>query len=100
MADGITVTIIFDFRPEAAEGFIAGLPGMLEQTRAKPGCRAIKALRSDADRNRVIFLEEWDSLADYQAYIAWRESRGESLEAMQAALSGPPHFDIWSDRIA
>ena len=100
MSDGIIVTINFSFKPGTAQAFAAALPGMFEATRARKGFRSIRAVLGQADPDRMLFVEEWDSAADYQAYLDWRSSRGEDLSSMEAMLTAPPTLEIWDKPVA
>jgi len=100
MTDGVTVTLTIQLTPEAAEHFAAGLPGLFVDTRKFPGCRGIEAFSSQSDPGRFIFIERWDSAADYHAYLAWRDTRGEGLGSITAVSTAPPVVEIWDGPIA
>ena len=100
MSDGIVVTLIFAFKPGTAEQFTAIMPEMFKDTRARKGFRAIRAVRNQQNPDRIIFIEDWDSLQDYQDYIAWRNSRGEGLAGMESVLLEPPTLEFWEKTVA
>ena len=47
--------------------------------------------------NKINLIEEWDSEADYDAYIAWRTERGE-MGAMGQMVNGVEK-SVWPDLI-
>ena len=75
MADGVKVTYVMNLKPEVADVFCDTLPKMLPDTRAFKGCRSVNVYRNNDDANKIILIEEWDTKADYEAYLAWRASQ-------------------------
>ncbi|MET0371410.1 MAG: antibiotic biosynthesis monooxygenase family protein [Sphingobium sp.] len=94
--DGIYVTGIFRLKDEAIADFCDGMPELLKATRARKGCRYIKVIRHLDRADEFLFLEEWDTNEDYQAYLDWRKSTGIS---MADKLKEPQRFDRWQGRI-
>jgi len=74
MSDGITIIMTMDVKPEVIDGLVSGLPAMIKDTAQRPGFRNIRVVRNG---NKINLIEEWDSEADYDAYIAWRTERGD-----------------------
>jgi len=74
MSDGITIIMTMDVKPEVIDGLVSGLPEMIKDTAQRPGFRNIRVVRNG---NKINLIEEWDSEADYDAYIAWRTERGD-----------------------
>lgn len=95
--EGIYVTGVFVLKDEAIQPFCDGLPELLKATRDFKGCRDIKAIRHIDRPDEFLFLEEWDSNEDYQAYLDWRRSTGIT---MGDALKQPQQFERWSGRVA
>lgn len=98
MPNGVTITLELTLKPEAIDAFCAGLPEALNATSTRKGFRDIRIVRH-AHEPRVIFLETWDSEADYDAYIAWRQSTG-AMDAMAQILAAPPRKDVWPALVA
>jgi heme-degrading monooxygenase HmoA len=96
MSNGVLVTVVLSFKPGAGEPFLDAMGQMLQDTRKHKGFRTIRLDRNENDRDKVILNEVWDSAADYRAYLAWRESRGESLEGLAELLTAPAQLDIWN----
>lgn len=76
MDDGVSITFDFRLKPETAENFLAAGAALLHGTSDFPGFRSIRIVRHKIDRNRVLFIEHWDSEEGYGKYIAWRTESG------------------------
>ena len=98
MTDGVTITLELTLKPEAIDAFCAGLPEAINATATRKGFRDIRIVRH-AHEPRVIFLETWDSEADYDAYIAWRQSTG-MMDAMAQIIAAPPRKEVWPALVA
>lgn len=98
MTDGVTVTFEITLKPEAAEGFSRMGEEGLEATRAFPGCRGVRIVRHQDDPCRFLFVELWDSEADYRSYIAWRTERGE-FQGLQV-MATRTETNIWPHLVA
>jgi quinol monooxygenase YgiN len=95
---GITVTITFILSEDYTPSFCAMLPDMLKDTAKRPGFRNIKVVQNKDRPNELLFVEEWDSEADYMAYIAWRRERGDSNRPEGQVLK--QQLDFWPTIIA
>ena len=94
MANGVTVTVNWVIKPELVDSFVATLETMFQQTRLREGFRNIRLLRSDADSNHFILIEEWDNAQHFHDYVAWRTGRGE-MEGFLAMVTARPQIGIW-----
>lgn len=45
------------------------------ETRDYPGCQGITAFLNE-DGKTMMFIERWDSQADFKKYLAWRQESG------------------------
>jgi quinol monooxygenase YgiN len=63
----------------------------LVDTRAFDGCQEVKVYRGQEDADRVVLVEQWDSPANHQAYMAWRTETG-ALAALADVLAAEPTF--------
>lgn len=99
MAECLIVTMTFSVKPDASAELVEMLPRMFDETRRHPGFVAIRALRNRADPNRIIMIQEWGSLEDYQAYVAWRSTDRGGSEQLQLMFAGPPSVEIWDHGI-
>jgi len=91
---GATITLELTHAPGKGDEVDAFLTSILPDTRAYKGCRWVHAYRHHTDEHRVILIEEWDSVADYEAYFAWRNENN-SLAPLIAMLAAPPKLDFW-----
>jgi len=57
------------------EDYLNILKGALVETRNYKGCRSVTTL-VDQETSSVVLVEEWDSVDDQQAYMAWRMETG------------------------
>jgi quinol monooxygenase YgiN len=94
MSDGVTIIMTMDVKPEVVDALAAGFPEMIKDTAKRPGFRNIRIVRNG---NKLNLIEEWDSEADYDAYIAWRTERGD-MDAMGSMVNGVEK-SVWPDVI-
>ena len=90
MSDGVTIIMTMDVKPEVVDALATGFPEMIKDTAKRPGFRNIRIVRNG---NKLNLIEEWDSEADYDAYIAWRTERGE-MEALGSMVNGVTK-EVW-----
>ena len=95
---GVTVTLRFTLAEDYAPIFCARLPEMLKDTAKRPGFRNIRIVQHKERPTELLFIEEWDSEADYLAYIAWRRERGDLNRPEGQVLS--QSMDFWPTIIA
>ncbi len=99
MTESVTVTVVLELKPEAVEPFCQAMPKTLEATGVFAGFRDIRLLRHKDNPNRVIMIEEWDSVEAYQAYVAWRQESG-AMDGFADLLAAAPKLDFWTTRVA
>ncbi len=90
-----TVMLELNVKPECVDQVKEGLKGILPDTRSYDGCLGVYAVQNQDDANTLVAVEEWESRAKYEAYLAWRTERGD-LEPLVAMLAGEPsirYFD-------
>ena len=98
MSQGVTVTLEMTFNPGVGEAFTASLPETLKETAARPGFRNIRAVRHKDDPDRILLIEQWDSVKHYEDYLAWRTQRGD-MEKMGAVVKSTL-LNYWPTHIA
>lgn len=76
-------------KDEAIDGMKETFKNILGDTRAFDGCQGVEVTQDQDNPNTMVLVEKWDTRQHYEKYLAWREERGD-LEAMGAALQGPP----------
>ena len=98
MQDTVIVTLELALKPELVEDFCEQIPEALKETRAFPGFVDISIRHNADDPNRVIFIEEWASRADHEAYVAFRTQSG-VMDQMAAMLTSPLRTEYWDRNI-
>jgi quinol monooxygenase YgiN len=98
MADPIIVTLIITLKPERPEEIYATFPAMVEETRKFKGFRSLKIHRHADVPGKAIFVEEWDSFEDYDAYRIWR-STNDASNAIRSHFAEPPVYNLWPIKI-
>lgn len=87
----MTVLSVFEIRvnPDALDDVRPLLHETLEGTRARPGCLGVEVTVDVDDPHRFLLIEKWATLADDDAYRAWRMSP-EGAPTFGHLLAGPP----------
>ena len=95
MSEGITVTVAWTIKPELADTFVETLRGMFPETRLHEGFRNIRLLRSDADPNQFLLIEEWDEAQNFQDYARFRTETGDTA-GLLAMTASQPQIGVWA----
>ena len=95
----VTVTLELTLKPEAVDAFCVQIGEALEDTRKFAGFVDICIRRHADDPARIIFIEDWETLAAYEAYVAFRTETG-MMDAMAEVLTQPPRLNIWDQKVA
>ncbi|PZE80617.1 putative quinol monooxygenase [Curtobacterium sp. MCBD17_032] len=74
----------------SAEDVAAAVRETLAQTAVQPGNESLEVLVDDADPTRLVVLERWATVADHDAYVAWRATPEGAAEALGTVLAAPP----------
>jgi len=94
----ITVTLTLPIRPKKVEDFKPLMTEMIKETASRPGFRSIKVFAPTSSTDKLLCMEEWESEADYMAYLAWRQETGATGgEAAAACFSGQPELAFWGE---
>ena len=80
------ITLEMPVKPEMLEDYLNILKGALVETRSYKGCRSVTTL-VDQETSSIVLVEEWDSVEDQQAYIAWRVETG-LMDAIAPFMQG------------
>lgn len=99
MGNTVTVTLELALKPEAVEDFSKQIPEVLKETREFPGYVDIAVHRNADEPNRIILVEEWETRAAYEAYIAFRTETG-FMDTLAEILTEPLRLNYWDVRIA
>ena len=90
-----TVLLELKAKPECVDDLIAGLGGMLPETRKYEGCIDVYAHQDQDDPTTIVAIETWESREAYEKYFAWRTETG-AIGALGDWVSAPPsirYFD-------
>jgi quinol monooxygenase YgiN len=88
----VTVTIRLIARDRQAT--LDVLAHALPITRTYQGCRYVNTLVQTDDPNKIVLIQGWDSRAEQEAYINWRQETGD-LQKLVSTLSEPPLVEFW-----
>ena len=94
----MAVTIILEIQAKKGTGndLLATMKGILPETRNYDGCIGLNVYQNQDDSDVMVLVENFESKAHYEKYLAWREETG-VLQKLGAALEGPPSirfFDL------
>ena len=87
----MTTQVILEFRAKegCADKVRDWLRSVLPDTRGFKGCVTLHVIRNQDEPAQFLIIEQWDTRADYEAYLAWRGERGD-MEIFGAMMDGPP----------
>jgi len=88
-----------DCRPDVVDDVCASFSDNLETTKTFKGFQNVSIYRNAERPSRIILVEEWDSRADHEAYMAWR-MQGDGKAAFDAILETAPDLQYWDVRVA
>ena len=88
------VTVDIVCKEGTGKHMLEGFKEMLPDTRARDCFIWIEVSVDQDNPDRIFAYEHWENRASYEAYIAWREGRGD-MEAMKEAVAEPPKFSFF-----
>jgi quinol monooxygenase YgiN len=83
----VLVLLEFNAKPGNADDIMNYMKAELHHTREYEGCNGITVQRNEDDSNNMVIVENWESLAHHEKYLAWRTERGD-MEKMGAWVAG------------
>ena len=94
----MSINVILDVqaKSECADELKANFEAILSDTRSYKGCIEVKVLANQDDPANLILLEQWQTRADYEAYVAWRAEQG-TLESLRALMASDPSIRYYND---
>ena len=98
MTDGVMITVKIEVKPEVIDDYLAMLPDSVKVTASRPGFRKMTCSRNKDNPNLFMWVEHWDSAADYDAYIAWRTERGD-MDGYKDIAVGEIEFGYWPETV-
>ncbi|MBW3671648.1 MAG: antibiotic biosynthesis monooxygenase [Acidobacteria bacterium] len=69
MSDPLHLIAMFTAKPGKAEALRELLEGLIEPTRAEPGCLDYRLMADGEDEHRFVFVEEWRDDAALDAHF-------------------------------
>ena len=88
------VTVDIVCKEDTGKQMLEGFKEILPDTRARDGFISIEVNIDQAKPDRIFAYEHWENRASYEAYIAWREERGD-MDAIKEAVAEPPKFSFF-----
>ncbi len=88
-----SIVVTMRLTPSDPKAFHAFLADILPDTRKAKGIRSCKTHLGDG--GEFLLIQEWDSPADQQAYMAWREQTG-VLQTFLGHLAKPAEVVVWT----
>jgi quinol monooxygenase YgiN len=95
MPEIVTVTVSFAVKPELADSFVETIRRMFLDLPQHKGFQNNRLLRSDADPNQFLMIEDWDEAQDFYNYVQFRTERGE-MAALGEMTASPPLISVWA----
>jgi len=86
----VSITRINEFQAREGEGgaLRTVVESFVPAIRSAPGCHSCRLLQGDDDPDRIVVIEEWESVADHRAAAEGIPS--DALQQVKALLAGPP----------
>lgn len=84
----VKVILELNLKPEVVEAVKDGFAATLVDTRKFEGCEEISIIQSEDDPNKLLILEQWETRANYEAYLKWRTERGD-MDNLNAISTKP-----------
>jgi quinol monooxygenase YgiN len=84
----LKVTLLFKCQPGMGEVLLAAFTDSLGDTRAFEGCQSVETFVDADNPDTVLLVEDWDSRAHQEAYLAWRIESG-MIEMLAPVLAEP-----------
>jgi quinol monooxygenase YgiN len=94
----MAVTILLEVRAKEGTGndLLATMKGILPDTRSYDGCINLNVYQNQDDSDVLVLVENFESKAHYEKYVAWRVETG-VMQQLGDALAEPPSirfFDL------
>lgn len=98
MTDGVMITVKIEVKSEVIDDYLAALPESIAEVASRPGFRDLRCTRNKDNPNLFMWVENWDSEDDYNAYIAWRTERGD-MDGYKDIAVGDIEFGYWPETV-
>lgn len=89
----MTTQVIFEFtaKKDCVEKVQRWLKEVLPDTRGFDGCVTLHVVQNQDDPTAIMIIEQWETRAHYERYLAWRGERGD-MEVFGSMMVGPPNI--------
>jgi len=90
-----TVLVELKVKPGTGDEIVAAMKSILPDTRSYDGNIGISVIRDQDDQDVVVLVEEWESKAHHEKYLAWRTETG-VMDTLVGMVAEPPsirYFD-------
>ena len=88
---GVTVLLEVKAKAGTIDQLINKFSKILPDTRSYDGNIGIELVQNQEDANILVAIEQWDTRAQYEKYLAWRQESGTLAEIVEL-LDGPPNI--------
>lgn len=95
MPSSVIITIELEVKPKSWPRYLKRLSAVLKNIRTFPGLQDIQVMEHKQHPNRLLFIEKWNSEADYEAYASHGGVYQDDLE-MNDCFVATPVKDVWS----
>ena len=94
----MAVAVTLELKCQSGKGgdMVGNLKSMLGDTRARQGAVSIELVVKQDNSDHILVYEIWETKEDHQAYMGWRQERGD-LDALGGIVAEEPtvtHYDI------
>ena len=90
-----TVLLELKVKPGTGDEVLATLKSILPDTRSYDGHIGMYVIRNQDDPDVLVAVEEWESKAHHEKYLAWRTETG-VMDTLMEVVAEPPsirYFD-------
>ncbi len=90
-----TVLLELKVKPGTGDEVLATLKSILPDTRSYDGNIGMYVIRNQDDPDVLVAVEEWESKAHHEKYLAWRTETG-MMDTLMEVVAEPPsirYFD-------
>jgi len=84
----VVITLEADIKAGNKENLLSMLRELLPETRAYSGFIDI-SIHIQKESNHVLFFEKWETIQNYESYLAWRSDTG-VMDKLSAMFSKAP----------
>tara|TARA_Y100000815_G_scaffold271332_1_gene297688 strand:- start:181 stop:486 length:306 start_codon:yes stop_codon:yes gene_type:complete len=92
---GVTVLLEVKAKAGTIDQLMNKFSEILPDTRSYDGNIGIELVQNQEDANILVAIEQWDTRAQYEKYLAWRQESGTLAEIVEL-LDGPPNIRYFS----